>query len=47
MPRRGVLHRSLWKRLVLETDERAYLIDLRRPKKVLRQIEQLRRHTGA
>ena len=45
--RRGILHRSLWKRLVLETDERAYLIDLRRPKKVLRQIEQLRRHTGA
>ncbi len=42
IPRRGVLHRSLWKRLVLETDDRAYLVDVRRPKKVLGQIERLR-----
>lgn len=42
IPRRGILYRSLWKRLVLETDDRAYLVDLRRPKKVLQQIERLR-----
>ncbi|WP_344328263.1 hypothetical protein [Aeromicrobium halocynthiae] len=47
MPRRGVLHRSLWRRLLLETADRAYFVDVRRPKKVLRQVEQIRRQGGA